>query len=180
MNKFLSIALVMAFCVSLAEAQTISKPVKGDRLFELNASGLDVLSISNASGGIMIRDFMADNKVRRIAANLNLIFEADSGGSKRLNDISLSYGMENHMKGSKRMSTYWGYSGGIRLQSTDNIGLTGGFFTGFDYYIADGLYLGTEAGYGANLTIRENKESAIALSLPGASMNARIRMGYRF
>ncbi|MBM3447346.1 MAG: hypothetical protein FJX86_06035, partial [Bacteroidetes bacterium] len=88
MNKFLSIALVMAFCVSLAEAQTISKPVKGDRLFELSGSGINELGagLNTTRGGLMIRDFIADNKARRLAANINLQFETAEGGKKRFNE----------------------------------------------------------------------------------------------
>ncbi|MBM3931228.1 MAG: hypothetical protein FJ336_08165 [Sphingomonadales bacterium] len=182
MNKFLSIALVMAFCVSLAEAQTISKPVKGDRLFELSGSGINELGagLNTTRGGLMIRDFIADNKARRLAANINFQFETVEGGKKRFNEISLAYGIENHMKGSSRMSTYWGYAGGLNMGSTDNIALAGGAFTGFDYYLADGLYIGTEVGYNAIISIREGGESAFGLSLPGAAMNGAFRLGYRF
>ena len=138
----------------------------------------------------MVRDFIADNKARRLAANINLQFELFDSltintvfsrtGKKRFNEISLSYGIENHMKGSSRMSTYWGYAGGLNMQSTDYIALAGGAFTGFDYYLADGLYIGTEVGYNAKISIREGGESAFGLSIPGAAMNGAFRLGYRF
>ena len=138
----------------------------------------------------MVRQFTADNKARRLAANLDLQFELfdtlvinsafSRPGQKRFNEISLSYGIENHLKGSKRMSTYWGYAGGLKLASTDFIALSGGAFTGFDYYLADGLYIGSEVGYNAFLTFREYGQNALGFSIPGATINGAFRMGYRF
>jgi hypothetical protein len=182
MRIFFSLLLLLAFCISFAEAQSITKPLKGDRLFELSATGINDLGagLNTTRGGVMIRDFIADNKARRIAANLHLQFETFEGGKKRFNEISLAYGIENHMKGSSRMSTYWGYAGGLNMESTDDIALAGGAFTGFDYYLADGLYIGTEVGYNAILSIREGNNSAFGLTLPGATMNGAFRMGYRF
>lgn len=192
MKKILSLAFLLALSLGVTKAQTITKPVKGDLLFELSASGINELGVGlNATkGGLMIRQFTADNKARRLAANLDLQFELfdtlvinptfSRPGQKRFNEISLSYGMENHMKGSKRMSTYWGYAGGLKLASTDYIALSGGAFTGFDYYLADGLYIGSEVGYNAFLTFREYGQNAMGFSLPGATINGAFRMGYRF
>ncbi|MFM7380960.1 MAG: hypothetical protein ACKO2X_07635 [Bacteroidota bacterium] len=192
MKKILSFAFLLALSLGITKAQTITKPVKGDLLFELSASGINELGVGlNATkGGLMIRQFTADNKARRLAANLDLQFELfdtlkinsafSRPGKKRFNEISLSYGMENHMKGSKRMSTYWGYAGGLKLASTDYIALSGGAFTGFDYYLADGLYIGSEVGYNAFLTFREYGQNALGFSIPGATINGAFRMGYRF
>ena len=192
MKKFLSLAFLLAFPLGITKAQTITKPVKGDLLFELSASGINELGVGlNATkGGLMVRQFTADNKARRLAANLDLQFELfdtlvinsafSRPGQKRFNEISLSYGIENHLKGSKRMSTYWGYAGGLKLASTDYIALSGGAFTGFDYYLADGLYIGSEVGYNAFLTFREYGQNALGFSIPGATINGAFRMGYRF
>ncbi|MFM8958772.1 MAG: hypothetical protein ACKOKH_00750 [Bacteroidota bacterium] len=192
MKIILSFAFLLALSLGITKAQTITKPVKGDLLFELSASGINELGVGlNATkGGLMIRQFTADNKARRLAANLDLQFELfdtlvinsafSRPGKKRFNEISLSYGMENHMKGSKRMSTYWGYAGGLKLASTDYIALSGGAFTGFDYYLADGLYIGSEVGYNAFLTFREYGQNALGFSIPGATINGAFRMGYRF
>lgn len=182
MNKLKLIVLFLALGVGTSLAQSINKPVKGDRLFELSATGINNIGagLNSTRGGLMIRDFIADNKARRLAANLNLQFETAEGGNRRFNEISLAYGIENHMKGSSRMSTYWGYAGGLNLESTDNIALAGGAFTGFDYYLADGLYIGTEVGYNGIISIRKGGESAFGLSLPGAAMNGAFRLGYRF
>lgn len=192
MKKFLSLAFLLALSLGITKAQTITKPVKGDLLFELSASGINDLGVGlNATkGGLMVRQFTADNKARRLAANLDLQFELfdtlvinsalSRPGQKRFNEISLSYGIENHMKGSKRMSTYWGYAGGLKLASTDFIALSGGAFTGFDYYLADGLYIGSEVGYNAFLTFREYGQNALGFSIPGATINGAFRMGYRF
>ena len=192
MKKFLSLAFLLAFSLGITKAQTITKPVKGDLLFELSASGINELGVGlNATkGGLMVRQFTADNKARRLAANLDLQFELfdtlvinsafSRPGQKRFNEISLSYGIENHVKGSKRMSTYWGYAGGLKLASTDFIALSGGAFTGFDYYLADGLYIGSEVGYNAFLTFREYGQNALGFSIPGATINGAFRLGYRF
>ncbi|MFM7179040.1 MAG: hypothetical protein ACKOX5_05980, partial [Bacteroidota bacterium] len=77
MKKFLSFAFLLALSLGVTKAQTITKPVKGDLLFELSASGINELGVGlNATkGGLMIRQFTADNKARRLAANLNLQFE---------------------------------------------------------------------------------------------------------
>ncbi|MEY4913228.1 MAG: hypothetical protein RL025_1055, partial [Bacteroidota bacterium] len=173
MNKLKLIALFLVLGAGVASAQSVNKPVKGDRLFELSATGINNLStgLNTTRGGVMLRDFTADNKARRMAANINLVLDTDSGGDRRFNEISLAYGIENHMKGSKRMSTYWGYAGGLNMQSFDNISLAGGLFTGFDFYIADGLYLGSEVGYNALISVREADKSTFVFSLPGARMN---------
>jgi len=182
MNKLKLIALFLVLGAGVASAQSVNKPVKGDRLFELSATGINNLStgLNTTRGGVMLRDFTADNKARRMAANINLVLDTDSGGDRRFNEIYLAYGIENHMKGSKRMSTYWGYAGGLNMQSFDNISLAGGLFTGFDFYIADGLYLGSEVGYNALISVREADKSTFVFSLPGARMNGALRLGYRF
>ena len=182
MNKLKLIALFLVLGAGVASAQSVNKPVKGDRLFELSATGINNIStgLNTTRGGVMLRDFTADNKARRMAANINLVLDTDSGGDRRFNEISLAYGIENHMKGSKRMSTYWGYAGGLNMQSFDNISLAGGLFTGFDFYIADGLYLGSEVGYNALISVREADKSTFVFSLPGARMNGALRLGYRF
>lgn len=182
MKKLFFLLLLSCLGIVTLQAQSITKPTKGTRLFELSASGLDNLGagLNTTRGGLMVRDFVSNKRARRIAANLNLTFKTDSPEIKKFNEISFLYGIENHTKGSSRMSTYWGYAGGLNMASTDNISLTGGVYTGFDFYLADGLYIGTEVGYNALIDLIKGGESAFGLYLPGAAMNGALRLGYRF
>lgn len=92
MNKLKLIALFLVLGAGVAAAQSVNKPVKGDRLFELSATGINNLStgLNTTRGGLMIRDFTGDNKARRLAANVNFILDTDSGGNRRFNEISLA------------------------------------------------------------------------------------------
>jgi len=93
-----------------------------------------------------------------------------------VNELSLNWGIENHMKGSASMSTYWGYDFGIAaISNFDLIGIRAELFSGFDFYNADGLFLRAELGYRPSITI-----DPFELNMPGADMNASIKMGYRF
>jgi hypothetical protein len=174
MKKLLPV-VALCFCWVLTQAQ-ISKPVAGDLLMELRASGLSNLGlgVNQQYGGVMLRHFKSDMRAHRYAANLSLnVNETDDF---TVQELSLNWGMENHMKGSARMSTYWGYDVGLAfLSNFDEIQLQGGLFTGFDFYIADGLYLGAELGYRLGIIF-----DPFEIDMPGAGMNGSLRLGYRF
>jgi hypothetical protein len=175
-----NVLLTVFFCVfafGFAQAQ-ISKPVTGNRLVEMRGAGLANLGsgLNQQYGGAMLRIFKSDVMAHRWAVDMGLTFDNELEEDKfTLDNISVNWGMENHMAGSKRMSTYWGYDAGLRAASNfDNIAIQGGVFTGFDYYVADGWYVGTEIGYRLSINLDPFK-----FQLPGTGMNASLKMGYR-
>ena len=104
----------------------------------------------------------------RLAANLTVVNSSkDEGAGKPDTEFSvgLSYGIENHMAGAERLSTYWGYEGNVGYVASNGtaatspvagkytqLGLGGNVFTGFDYYIMPKIYLGAEVSYGLAIT----------------------------
>lgn len=159
----------------LSQAQ-IAKPMAGNKLMELSANGLaNIGSGLNAqNGGIMLRSFKSDMKAMRYAVDLAI--HADTADFT-LTRVGLGIGIENHMKGSDRMSTYWGYDAGILATSNfDEIGLRVGLFTGFDFYLADGLYVGSELAYRLGISDFD----PFTLNLGPAALSASLKMGYRF
>jgi hypothetical protein len=176
-NFLFTLTLCVAGMLSL-NAQ-ISKPVEGDRLMEMRAAGLANLGsgLNQQYGGVMLRMFTSEMKAHRFAADFGVTFDNEKEEDKfTLDNIAINWGMENHMTGSKRMSTYWGYDAGVSASANfDEIRLQAGLFTGFDFYIADGLYLGSELGYRLRVTL-----DPFVLQLPGTAINASIKMGYRF
>jgi hypothetical protein len=177
MKNVLLTLILCAFSAMYAQAQ-IAKPVAGNRLVEMRAAGLANLGggLNQQYGGAMLRIFKSDMTAHRWAVDMGLTFDNERTDDKfTLDNISLNWGMENHMAGSKRMSTYWGYDAGLSATSNfDNIGVQGGLFTGFDFYIADGLYLGSELGYRLRINI-----DPFQLQFPGTGINASLKMGYR-
>lgn len=178
MKRFLQSLTLTAICFVSLYGQ-IMKPVEGNRLMEMRASGLSTLGsgINQQYGGVMLRTFKSDTKAMRLAADFGLTFDSELEEDKfTLDFISFHWGMENHLTGSKRMSTYWGYDAGlVAVSNFDQIGLQGGLFTGFDFYVADGLYIGSELGYRLQILI-----DPFAIQLPGTGINASLKLGYRF
>ncbi len=175
MKKLLiTISLCLVFVA--AEAQ-ITKPQGGDTYFEMNASGLSSIGadVSDTyNGGMMLRVFSSPSRANRFAADMSLFIGEDD--STELSYLTFTWGIERHMTGSDRMSTYWGNDVGIAgFEDFDFMMLMGGLFTGFDYFIADGLYLGAEAGFRLYMDI-----DPLEIMLPGVNMNASFKLGYRF
>lgn len=153
------------------------KATQGNRLIELKMNGLlssPELDLNKQYGGLMIRDFITNNNVRRISAD----FKFSMGDAFTVSDLTLNYGNEKHMKGTDKMSPYWGWDGGIKLKNfadgkLDNLSLNCGLFTGFDYYITDGIYLGAEIGYSLNLEM-----NPFSIGSNGAATRSGLKFGY--
>ncbi|MBK9270593.1 MAG: hypothetical protein IPM48_03260 [Saprospiraceae bacterium] len=173
--KGLLFTLTLFVTFQMAQAQ-INKPVAGNKLMELSANGLSNIGsgLNSQNGGVMLRMFKTDMKAHRYSADLRI--DADTSDFT-LTRVALGWGVENHMAGSSRMSTYWGYDGAITATGNfDAIGIRIGLFTGFDYYIADGLYLGSELAYRLGI----ESFDPFTLAIGPAALSASLKMGYRF
>jgi hypothetical protein len=184
MKKFLiTISFVSSLTFSYAQAiktnaGTFIKPKEGDIITELNFSpnltgDIGIFSLPTFSKdlsliGIKARKFISENKAYRAVGNLS-ISNSGQKGSTTYFALGAGLGIENHLKGAERLSTYWGYEGKIGYVSGDtssaSIGFGGGTkstltkfgiqantFTGFDYYIIPNVYLGAEISYGLAIT----------------------------
>lgn len=192
MNKItLSITslLLSGFCTAQIKtnAGTFAKPTTGDIITEINfapnlVGGQGIFTLSTINNdmdlvGIKARKFISDTKAYRAIANLSI----SNSGEKDANTdfkIGAGLGIENHLKGAERLSTYWGYEGKIGFVSatttvdtesfleeeeeeeltsaiaikTTKFGIAANIFTGFDYYIMPNIYLGAELSYGLAVT----------------------------
>ncbi len=173
MKKFI-FTIVFCFVVISANAQ-VSKPSAGDMYFELNASGLSTIraNLNDTYGGVMVRVFKSETRANRYTANLAFYIHDEF----TLSHMHFNYGIENHRQGTERMSPYWGYDFGFFGFESDEVVLllNAGLFTGFDYIIGDGLYLGTEMGLRMFVDL-----DPFEVVLSGTVINASLRFGYRF
>ena len=172
------ISLLFALCViACASNAQISKPTGGDVYFELGLSGLSNIgaNLNSTYGSLLVRSFQSETKAKRYSANIAFVIEDDF----IIEHLNFTYGIENHRKGTDRMSTYWGFDFGVRgfKEKEDDLVLyfNSGLFTGLDYFIADGLYFGTEIGIRLLLDL-----SPFEIYLTGTTMNASLKFGYRF
>ena len=115
-KQVLLLSMLFVFATGFAQittdAGTFSKPGPGERAFEMNFTpNLDGNNMfSSRIGTLMMRTFKSDAKATRLAATFNLSDDG-SDGSKTQIGINLAYGVENHLTGAERLSTYWGYQG---------------------------------------------------------------------
>jgi len=181
----LTVAAVFAFGIANAqiktEAGTFTKPTSGAIIMEAtmtpNIAGGGIFSLSALNGnsgtsdagmvGVKVRKFSSDTKALRLAANLSVLSsgETDAVTGKKADtefSVGLAAGVEHHMAGAERLSTYWGYEGNVGYVSSNGtatapgkvtkIGVGANLFTGFDYYIMPKIYLGAEVSYGLAVT----------------------------
>jgi hypothetical protein len=125
----------------------------------------------------------------RYSANLSFVDTGvkDASGTKvpAAYTVAVGVGIENHMKGAERLSTYWGYEGALMMSKdaakTSSIGVGAQLFTGCDYYIMPNVYLGAEVNFGLGVTsvTPDGGDGVTAISLqPG--INPNLRLGWRF
>lgn len=187
------------------DAGTFNKPRSGDIIMEINfapnLSGEGIFTLptfSNDLGvvGLKARKFISDKKALRAMANLSV---SDSGedGSETEFTIAAGLGLEHHLSGAERFSTYWGYEASLGyvkgygedfgefgeafLFKQTKFGFGANVFTGFDYYIIPKLYLGAEVAYGLAVTNTkpDGGDSVIKFELaPG--ITPFFRMGWIF
>ena len=181
-KQVLLLSMLFVFATGFAQittdAGTFTKPGAGERAFEMNFTpNLDGNNMfSSRIGTLMMRTFKSDAKATRLAATFN-ISDDGSDGSETQIGINLAYGVENHLAGAERLSTYWGYQGLVGYSddgTNDAFSIGGGLFLGADYYIMPKVYIGTEFGYG--LSIVSGDDTAWGLS---GGVTGNLRLGFR-
>lgn len=205
MKKIILITLMLVQLQSIAQirtnAGTFSKPTKGAILTEVtfapNIGGSGMFSLPEVTSnaeifGVKGRYFKFDNYAYRFAGNITVDAEGDNVDFI----VGLSAGIEKHLIGAERLSTYWGYEGNLGIKSkqtsetdffgvsslnTDNvIGVGANIFTGFDYYTMPNVYLGLEIAYGLAITNKQRNSNPSVTSIelsPGVS--SFLRLGWR-
>ena len=155
------------------DAGTFKKPTAGTIIIEatltpdVTGGGIFALpSLNNDLGllGVKGRKFVSEAKAYRFGANLSVLNSGEDDVDTEFS-VGFSAGVENHLGGAERLSTYWGYEGNVGYVSSNGealnpiagdkvtkIGLGASVFTGFDYYIMPKIYLGAEVSYGLAVT----------------------------
>lgn len=176
MKKILLTAAAV-FALSYANAQqikneagTFTKPTSGTYIIEatmtpdITGGGIFALPTLNSDLGMLgikVRKFSSDSQALRMGANFTIVNTGEEDVDTEFT-IGASLGVEYHMKGAERLSTYWGYEGNFGLLSSNGtiteprkvtkFGFGANVFTGFDYYIMPKIYLGAEVSYGLAVT----------------------------
>ncbi len=203
----LSVVALAAFGYAGAQiktdAGTFTKPTAGSIHVELSFSpsltgsaGAAMFSLPNFYGsstpGIKVRKFVSESKAIRYSGNITV----DNSGVKDEDTqftVAAGIGIENHMKGAERLSTYWGYEGSIGFQSkravtglsatpkSTEIGVSAQAFTGFDYYIMPNIYLGCEVNYGIAIINKkpDGGDGTTSIKVQPNVLPA-LRLGWRF
>jgi hypothetical protein len=200
-----TVAAIFAFGYANAQiktdAGTFTKPTAGSIHVELSFSpniagaSSSMFSLPNFYGssipGVKVREFVSDTKAIRYSGNVSVDNSGVKGEDTQFT-VAAGIGIENHMKGAERLSTYWGYEGNVGFQSkradaltgtskSTEIGVSAQVFTGFDYYIMPNIYLGCEVNYG--LAIINNKpdgaDGTTSIKVQPNVLPA-LRLGWRF
>ncbi len=214
--KKIILTVAAVFALSSANAQikteagTFTKPTSGTWIIEAtmtpNVSGGGIFSLptlNNELGllGIKARKFSSDTKALRLAANLSVLSSGETDVDTEFS-LGFSAGVEHHMAGAERLSTYWGYEGNVGFVSSNGelgtedpvtgeitgdspkstkIGLGANLFTGFDYYIMPKIYLGAEVSYGLALTnTKPDGGDGITKIQLAPSITPSFRIGWQF
>jgi len=163
------------------DAGTFTKPTSGTYVMEAtmtpNLSGGGIFSLPSLNNdlgllGVKVRKFSSETKALRASANLS-IFNSGQEDVDTEFSFGLSAGIEHHMGGAERLSTYWGYEANVGFVTANGtpgefdefedefvggtpkmskFGFGASVFTGFDYYIMPKIYLGAEVSYGLAVT----------------------------
>ena len=193
-KSIFSIAFLAVTAMTSAQittnAGTFTKPSAGDTMFEIqfmpNLDGSSMFDTSEvAFGAFMMRKFDSDTKAKRYVASLEV---SDSGldGDDTNFDLLVAYGIENHFSGAERLSTYWGYHGGLSYANNaygddgSTVGILTGVFLGAEYYFIPNVYVGTELGYnlGISAVSPDGGDGVTAWGL-GSGVTGFLRMGFR-
>jgi hypothetical protein len=192
----LTAAAVFAFSFANAQiktnAGTFTKPTAGSMQMEVtftpNLGGAGMFANPNLSGvpttGLRLRKFSSDTKAIRYSGNLS-INETGVKGADTQFTLAAGIGVENHMKGAERLSTFWGYEGSVMFgkdaAKATNIGVGAQLFTGFDYYIIPNIYLGAEVNFGLSvLSAKPDGADGVTSVTLNPGFNPNLRLGWRF
>ena len=194
MKKLLLIAALSIFAFGSAQistnAGTFTKPAAGDVAFEMhftpNLQGTSQFgeaqeNLTGSTVAVMMRKWKDESKAVRMAADFSLS-GSDEDGADTIIDVTFGYGIENHLAGAERLSTFWGYQGGIAIENigADDVdfGLAGGVFVGADYYIIPKVYIGTEFGFGLDIMAEGGDNGNTTFDLDH-NLSANFRLGFR-
>ena len=189
MKKLLLITALVSFSFASAQittnAGTFNKPSAGETAFEMHFTpnlqggsqfGEAQENLSGETIGVMMRKWKSDTKVVRMSGDFDLM-----SGDDTIVNATFGYGIENHFSGAERLSTFWGYQGGL---SIDNIGgddidfgIAAGLFVGADYYIMPKVYVGTEFGFGLSVDA-PGGDAATTFEI-GHNLSGNLRIGFR-
>jgi hypothetical protein len=217
MKKVLfSAAALLAFGFANAQdiktdAGTFTKPTTGTYIMEAtmtpDVTGGGIFSLPTLNSdlgmlGIKVRKFSSDTKALRMGANLTIMNSGEDNVDTEFT-VGASIGVEHHMKGAERLSTYWGYEANIGFVSsngtetegvddfgdpftmpgekTTKFGFGANAFTGFDYYIMPKIYLGAEVSYGLAVTNKkeDGMDGVTSIEL-SPSITPTFRLGWQF
>ena len=203
--KKIILTAVAVFAVSFANAQTtnagtFSKPAAGSNQLEFvftpNLNGATMFALPTFYGnssvqGFRLRQFSSDTSAMRYTALFSVNKNTSSptlANSETIIAFALGIGVEHHMKGAQRLSTYWGYEGNMSYNNYSSdvlkksiFGVSAQLFTGCDYYVIPNVYLGCELNYGLSVitTMPDVGNTSTSFGLnPGLSPT--LRMGWRF
>jgi hypothetical protein len=200
MKKVFGIIAITAISLSAnaqikTNAGTFAKPTVGSWLVQVTftpdlGGGGSIFNLPNFGStenpltGFTARKFTSESKAIRYSAALDIKNSGEKDAPTTFG-VAVGLGIENHMKGAERLSTYWGYGGMIGygkdvLKST-TIGVKAQLFTGFDYYIVPNVYLGAEITYGLGISSvkPEGGDSKTAWGLT-SGINPGFRLGWKF
>ncbi len=205
MKKVLfSAAALLAFGFANAQdiktdAGTFTKPTTGTYIMEAtmtpDITGGGIFSLPTLNSdlgmlGIKVRKFTSDTKALRMGGNLTIVNSGEDNVDTEFT-VGASLGIEYHMKGAERLSTYWGYEGNLGYVSSNGtdalpgkftkIGFGASAFTGFDYYIMPKIYLGAEVSYGLAVTNTkpDGGDGVTSMEL-SPSITPTFRLGWQF
>ena len=160
--------------------------------FTPNVSGGTVFSLPTLNSdlymlGIKGRRFMSEKLAYRATANVAMFDDGEDHGENVM-ALGLGFGVERHLKGAERLSTYWGYEANIayiRHEDYDEVdrkmGVGANIFAGADYYIIPKVYLGAEVSYGVAVVNTDPAEGADVTSVQVAPrVTPSLRLGWQF
>lgn len=203
-KNLFSAAALLAFGFANAQdiktdAGTFTKPKAGTYIMEAtmtpDITGGGIFSLPTLNSdlgmlGIKVRKFSSDTKALRLAANLSILNSGEDDVDTEFS-VGVSAGVEHHMGGAERLSTYWGYEGNLGYVSSNGtdaepgkstkLGLGANLFTGFDYYIMPKIYLGAEVSYGLAVTnTKPDGGDGVTKIQLAPSITPSFRIGWQF
>jgi hypothetical protein len=179
MNKAILLAAVVALTASTADAQY--KPEAGERTLEVNFAplggtpisigGIKFRSFTSETSALRMGVFLGYGSTSTVTQDEDSI-QVELSDKESTFSINIQPGIEKHFGGTERISPYIGGVLAIGYETTTEkeesqvadrgVGTTttkGGNFSiglnavaGFDYYVAQKLYVGTEVGFGLALS----------------------------
>ncbi|MDB4178554.1 hypothetical protein N9759_00945 [Flavobacteriaceae bacterium] len=194
MKNLLLFTALLTFSFASAQittdAGTFNKPSAGETAFEMHFTpnlqggsqfGDAQENLSGETIAVMMRRFKDDSKAVRMFGSFELN-GSDVDDADTIIDATFGYGIENHLAGAERLSTFWGYQGGLQLLNIGgddvDFGIAGGVFVGADYYIIPKVYIGTEFGFGLNIAAEGGDDGVTTYGL-GHNLSANFRLGFR-